>query len=88
MTGNTRLANSKNNIMVGIYFTNSSLTETSQLLKLDHFLKVQIDSNITSHNLNNRLYKYSFVKGFKDKRFSPFTTSELSEINKIWKYIK
>ena len=85
LTGNTRLKNNKNNILVGVYYSNSHLTHINQLDGLDQYLSWQISHRIRSLHLRARLNKYSFKKGYEDKRFSPFLTSELSEIMKVWK---
>lgn len=85
LTGNTRLANNKRNILTGIYYSNNRLTEFERLKNLDKYLKRIIKTQINSSQLRSRLEKYGFENGFKTKRFSPFNTRELSEIMKIWK---
>lgn len=83
LTGNTKLKNNKKNILTGIYYSNLHLTEIDQLKGLDHFLEWH-KSRLTSDSLKTRLRKYSFYLGFKEQRFSPFKTNELTEIMKIW----
>jgi hypothetical protein len=85
LTGNTRLTNNKKNILVGIFYSNNHLTELFQLNALDGYLEGQIRRKISSSNLRTRLRKYSFRTGYEQKRFSAFTTGELSEIMEIWK---
>ena len=85
LTGNTRLRNNKKNILVGVYYSNKHLTELSQLNALDKYLNYQISRKITHAHLKDRLKKYSYRIGYEEKRFSPFTSGELSEIMKIWK---
>lgn len=85
LTGNTRLKSNKENILIGIYYSNSHLTETNQLKGLDQYLSAQICRRIVSSRLKDRLKKYSFKEGHENKRFSPFRTDELSDIMKIWK---
>ena len=85
LTGNTRLANNKKNILIGVYYSNSILSNYNQLMGVDSFLNWQINHRINSRSLKKRLNKYSFTNGFKSKHFSPFNTKELSEIMKIWK---
>lgn len=85
LTGNTRLMNNKKNILVGIYYSNSQLTELDDLNALDQYLKYKIDTQISLIQVRTRLEQYSFKKGFEEKRFSSFNTLELSEIMKIWK---
>jgi len=85
LTGNTRLLNNKKNILVGVFYSNNLLTDSLDFLILDKYLTQQIKTQILVVHLQNRLAKYSFVDGFTSKRFSAFTTNELSEILKIWK---
>jgi len=85
LTGNTRLRNSKNNILVGIYHSNSQLTEKEDLASLDDYLRTKIDIKINISHLKKRLRKYSFKAGFEERRFSSFKTHELQEIVKAWK---
>lgn len=85
LTGNTRLVNNKKNILTGIYYSNNQLTEYDYLKRLDSSLRARINNQISLPKLKARLKKYSFVEGYKTKRFSPFNARELSEIMKIWK---
>ena len=85
LTGNTRLTNNKKNILVGIYYSNSQLTEYADLKALDSYLRNRIDTLIILPQVKNRLQRYSFLDGFETRRFSPFETNELSEIMKVWK---
>jgi hypothetical protein len=85
LTGNTRLKNNKNNILVGIYHSNSQLTEKEDLLNLDLYFKEAIDKYIKITTLKERLLQFSFEVGFDNKKFSPFKTHELYEIMKVWK---
>lgn len=85
LTGNTRLKNSKRNVLVGIYYSNCHLTENEDILSLDDYLRTKINGSITSSQLRARLSKYSFIDGFNLKRFSPFKTHELQKIIKAWK---
>ena len=84
LTGNTRLVNNKKNVVVGIYFSNSLLTSSSHLENLDLFLKNKI-SSISSESLKSRLLGYSFVDGFKTRRFHRFSPTELKQIVQVWK---
>lgn len=85
LTGNTRLLNNKKNILVGVFYSNSLLTDSSDFKALDHYLNHKIQLQISSVHLQTRLAKYKFEEGFESKRFSAFTTSELSDILEIWK---
>ena len=84
LTGNTRLTNNKKNILVGVYHSNNHLTDLNQLDGIDRYLSWQISHRIRSVHLKDRLRKYSFKTGYEQKRFSPFTTTELSEIMEVW----
>ncbi|WP_234571387.1 antiviral reverse transcriptase Drt3a [Rhodohalobacter sp. 614A] len=84
ITGNTKLSNNKKNILVGIYYSNSQLTELDGLERLDLSLNAHIRSKVKNNRAIKRLSKYSFKKGFLNKRFSPFTPKDLKEIKSIW----
>ena len=84
LTGNTRLMNNKKDILVGIYFSNSLINNKSDLLALDQYREQKINEFILFAPLRNRLNRYDFVRGFNEKRFSPFKTHELSEIINAW----
>ncbi len=85
LTGNTRLLNNKKNILVGVFYSNNLLTDSSDFKGLDSYLTHKIQSRISVVHLQTRLAKYKFEEGFSSKRFSAFTTNELSDILEIWK---
>ncbi|WP_282163122.1 antiviral reverse transcriptase Drt3a [Ulvibacterium marinum] len=85
LTGNTRLANNKAKILIGIYYSNSSLTEMGQIKRLNARLKRQINTRITSASLKKRLNRYDFIDGFENRNFSSFGSDELKAIMQIWK---
>jgi hypothetical protein len=85
LTGNTRLLNNKKNILVGVFYSNNLLTDNSDFRYLDSYLTDKIQSLISVVHLQTRLAKYKFEEGFSSKRFSAFTTNELSVILEIWK---
>jgi len=75
LTGNTRLENNKANVLVGIYYTNSLLTEPlDDLVLLDKFLADEVDANITDPNLKRRVKLFSFKKGFEEKKYVNFSS--------------
>ncbi|MBC7865173.1 MAG: RNA-directed DNA polymerase [Bacteroidia bacterium] len=75
LTGNTRLENNKANVLVGIYYTNSLLSEPfDDLITLDRFLSDEVDANITNLDLRRRLKLFSFKKGFEKKKFVNFSS--------------
>jgi len=84
LTGNTKLSNNKKNILVGIYYSNSQLTEHEGLERLDLSLNAHIRSKVKNARTIERLSIYSFKDGFINRRFSPFTPSDLKEIKSIW----
>lgn len=84
LTGNTKLKNNKKNILVGVYHSNKSLTETSDFHGIDNYLNHQINTSSCSERLKNKLRMYKFVDGFVHRRFSPFKLDELSQITSIW----
>lgn len=86
LTGNTRLLNNKKNVLIGIHYSNSLLTSISDLEDIDRYLESQISKMITLPVLKRRLEKFRFAEGFRTKRYSPFTTGELSEIIDAWKH--
>lgn len=85
ITGNTRLLNNKKNIIVGVYYSNNLLTDSSDFRGLDTYLTYKINAEIVSPIVRTRLSKYNFLDGFENKRFTPFTTNDLSKILEIWK---
>jgi hypothetical protein len=100
LTENTRLLNAKKDILIGINFSNPLLNNNEDLKFLDRYLRRQIryispyfklliqnDGYIDLDKLKNRLEKFSFEKGFKEKRFYKFTRKQLEETIKIWKDI-
>jgi hypothetical protein len=75
LTGNTRLENNKANVLVGIFYTNSLLTEPFEdLTELDNLLGNEIDTNISSEGLRKRLKQFSFKKGFVERKFVNFSS--------------
>ena len=86
LTGNTRLLNNKKNVLVGIYYSNSLLTNVSDLEDIDRYLEGQINNIVRSPALKIRLNKFRFVEGFQSKRYSPFSTGELSQIINAWEH--
>jgi hypothetical protein len=85
LTGNTRLVNNKNNILVGAFFSNSLLTNTEPLEALDRFMKWHISRYVKSPKHKEKLLEYSFVQGFKEKRYHSFTGRQLNKITSAWK---
>ena len=85
LTGNTRLVNNKKNIVSGIFFSNSLLTQLNDLDCLDKCLTDRINS-LNNSRLKKRLEQYSFKKGFETKKYHKFSAHELYKIVQVWKY--
>ncbi len=98
LTENTRLLNAKKDILIGINFSNSLLNRNDDLKFLDWYLKRQIKyiypyfklliengGYIDLEKLKIRLKKFSFEKGFNEKRFCKLSRKQLEETIKIWK---
>ena len=85
LTGNTRLSNSKQHALTGIYFNNSLISNSAVLNGLDSYFKY-LAGKLSSATLRDRLAEMSFVDGFRERRFHNFSTTELSRIVKAWKY--
>ena len=77
--------NNKSRILVGIYFSNSLLTNNTQLTKLDTYLQWHIKRYIKKTEHKKKLLKYSFVDGFNNKIFVSFNNQQFTHIVKIWK---
>ncbi|MES2398079.1 MAG: antiviral reverse transcriptase Drt3a [Bacteroidota bacterium] len=89
LTSNTRLANNKDNVLVGIYYSNSLLTDKLEdLIELDNYFHTQIDALIANPKLINRLKMFGFKKGFEKRTYSNFNSkikkTSLKEILEIW----
>lgn len=86
LTSNTRLTNNKGHILTGVYFSNRLLDpNASQLKDLDTYLASSIDSLDLTDKQKTKLKSFTFISGFKSKRFVKFSTAELSLIMKAWK---
>ena len=77
----------KNNVFVGIYFSNQYLSQPLiDLIELDKILIFNIDLLLSTEvYLKERLQKFSFVKGFIDKSFKNYNIDGLNKILSIWK---
>ena len=84
LTSNTRLVNNKKNVVSGVYFSNSLLTDLSDFQKLDEPLAARI-SVLQSDRLKRRLLSYSFRRGYEERKYYKFSARDLSMIVKVWK---
>lgn len=85
LTGNTRLVNNKKNVVAGIYFSNTLLTEMKDLENLDIYLKLKI-AGLASGRLKKRLAKNSFERGHNTRKYHKFSARDLSQIVEVWKH--
>lgn len=87
LAGNTRLVNSKSNVAIGLYFSNSALDPDSQELKdLDlqfRDLKVKHGAKMTI-KMRERLDEISFKLWFEQKKFVRFKPARVQQIVKVW----
>ncbi|MCY4395803.1 MAG: RNA-directed DNA polymerase [Rhodospirillaceae bacterium] len=86
LAGNTRLVNNKKNVVSGIYFSNSLLSDARDLKGLDAYLHNVINT-IPSNRLKQRLLANSFEHSFQTRKYFKFTTQELSDIVEVWKNV-
>lgn len=85
LTGNTRLFNNKRDALVGIFFSNRLLSDTTSLDILDRHLRFRIDA-LDSPIVSARLRHMSFQKGYEQRRFAHFSPDDFSNIVRIWNY--
>ncbi len=86
LTGNTRLVNNKKNVVSGVFFSNSLLTELDDLGDLDIYLDGKL-SALTNPRLKNRLSKLSFKTGFETRKYYKFSAHDLCKIVEVWKHV-
>lgn len=100
LTRNYRLGGTKSNILSGVYFKHSMLTDTIQLKRLDEILYKKFDVEITQkifdgkfddRDFVNKLRKkvhqeYSFEKGFTERRMCHFTSADFKMVKHILQY--
>jgi hypothetical protein len=96
LTSNFRLYRRKDNVLIGIYFSNEFLTnELQDLVKLDRFLKSEIKRVSTSLSVisKDKLDNLSFTNGFNKKHTLNFNFNDkhkrgavkIDKIINIWK---
>lgn len=88
LAGNTALKNSKANVAVGIYFSNSALDPDALELKdLDALLRdlVKTNKSRASPLLLKRLRAISFERSFNERTFIRFKQKRLEQIVQCWK---
>lgn len=93
LTCNYYLGGAKSNILSGIYFKHSMLTENGQLKDLDkklyqcldkHFKDIRSDKDFGLEKIQTIIYKkYSFEKGFTERRMCHLTSADLKMIKHV-----
>lgn len=102
LTCNYYLGGAKSNILSGIYFKHSMLTDITQLKELDNILYAKFDAEITQemfdgkfadkefvNKLRSKIHQeYSFAKGFTERRMCHFTSADFKMVKYILQYEK
>lgn len=69
LTSNTKLRNNKDKVFVGIHYSNPFLNSDVSLEKLQKMLERNIDRLGFTGDEKNIMLEYSFIEGFKSKKF-------------------
>lgn len=85
LTSNTRLINNKNNVVVGIYYSNKFITRNNSLVALDNYIS-SFYNNVFDVNLLTKIKELSFEKGWNNKIYHKYSVKALKQITKIWHY--
>lgn len=98
LTSNTQLRNNKENVFIGIYYSNRYVNTMSSLQSLQSDLENSINSASLSPNQKEKLRKLTFQGGFVSKKYHKYPIRNkintenfgieifgLTEINSIWK---
>ncbi len=72
LSSNTKLINNKSNVAIGIYYSNPFINYPYSLNNLDSYLTWHINHASLDIEKKNKLKKYNFEKGFKNKKFILF----------------
>ena len=86
LTTNTRLHNRKQNVLIGIYFSNKFINQDVNLKYLDRYLQYQIRKSNYAGRLTS-LLQFSFLNGFKRKIYSRYSPNDLKSVMKAWEYV-
>lgn len=87
LAGNTKLLNSKSNVAIGLYFSNSALDEDAkELAELDELFVAFRNQHAPDmpEKLQARLAEISFTKMFASKEFLRFRQKRVEQIVRIW----
>lgn len=89
LTNNFQLLRRKDNVFVGVYYSNEFINDFTNLTDLDKILQIEITAitAIGKATLIDKLQKLSFHKGFKEKSFMKFNfrAFQNDKVLKIWK---
>jgi hypothetical protein len=89
LTNNYQLVRRKDNVFVGVYYSNEFLNDLTNLVELDKILQTEITRIIAigKPSLIDKLQNLSFHKSFKEKSFLKFNfrAFQNEKVLKIWK---
>lgn len=85
LMSNTRLVNNKRNVITGVYYSNSLISEVEDFKDLDAYFEKLIAESALPSKLSERIAQNSFIKGFDPSRIAKFSGHELNVIMKNWK---
>jgi len=100
LTRNYYLGGAKSNILSGVYFKHSMLTDITQLEQLDKILYEKFHTEITQkmfddkftdkefvNKLRNKIHQeYSFEKGFTERRMCHLTSADFKMVKHVLQY--
>ena len=87
LAGNTKLLNSKSNVAIGLYFSNSALAPGSaELVELDGLLQDFLKQHASRMpvKMRERMEQISFVGMFASQTFLRFRQKRIEQIMSIW----
>ncbi|MFZ1382130.1 MAG: antiviral reverse transcriptase Drt3a [Scrofimicrobium sp.] len=87
LAGNTKLLNSKDNVAIGLFFSNSALDEGAQeLIDLDEMVEQFRHNHVDkmSTPLQQKLERISFVDMFAQRPFYRFSQRKVQRIVQAW----
>ena len=98
LTSNTKLRNNKDNVFVGIYYSNPFLNSDESLEELQAELEENINQAELTDKQKRKIKAYSFIDGFKKRTFQVLPLKNkvyknhnrilqfgITEITSIWK---
>ncbi|MGF3057579.1 antiviral reverse transcriptase Drt3a [Microbacterium sp. YY-01] len=88
LAGNTKLLNSKSNVAIGLYFSNSALTpDAAELAELDGILQAFLENHASKmpDKMSERMAQVSFVEMFASQTFLRFRQKRIEQIMNVWK---